>query len=213
MDTLSYKTNSVNSEKEFDAALEKDNFVKISNLPWGGSYAPESSALLCPDYTTGGLWVALRTTEPAENIRASVTEFDGRVWEDSCLEFFFNPMPHKGLGYLNFENNSLSAMLCGVHNGELDGQPAGFCSADFKMRLVRTPVDAKSLSWSVRFFIPFSFIKRWFPDFSPAPGMRITGNFYKCGDLCKAPHYLSWSPVIWPEPSFHRPECFGEIIL
>jgi hypothetical protein len=208
-----YKSTAVTSEKEFDQLLQNGNFVSIATLPWGGSYRPGSRGIVSPDYVTGGIWVGLSTIEPYQNIRATVNEFDGRVWEDSCLEFFVNPMPEKGLSYLNFENNSLSAMLCGVHNGEIDGQPEGYCAADFRMRLTRVPVDEKRLFWSVRFFIPFSYIKRWFPDFNPVPGMKITGNFYKCGDLCPIPHYLSWSPVVWPSPSFHRPECFGEIIL
>jgi hypothetical protein len=38
-------------------------------------------------------------------------------------------------------------------------------------------------------------------------------NFYKCGDKCMHPHYLSWSPIGLPEPNFHCPEFFGKINL
>jgi hypothetical protein len=38
-------------------------------------------------------------------------------------------------------------------------------------------------------------------------------NFYKCGDELPTPHFLSWNPIEWKEPSFHRPEQFGKLIF
>ena len=44
-------------------------------------------------------------------------------------------------------------------------------------------------------------------------GLRLRGNFYKCGDATVQPHYLAWNPVTSAVPAFHRPEDFGEIVL
>ena len=41
----------------------------------------------------------------------------------------------------------------------------------------------------------------------------MKGNFYKCGDDTKYPHFGCWNEVVWEEPDFHRPECFGDLIL
>jgi hypothetical protein len=38
-------------------------------------------------------------------------------------------------------------------------------------------------------------------------------NLYKCGDKCDTPHFLSWSPIGLPQPDFHCPDFFGEIVL
>lgn len=41
----------------------------------------------------------------------------------------------------------------------------------------------------------------------------IWGNFYKCAGKTGLPHFLSWSPIVAPEPDFHRPEFFGKLYL
>lgn len=43
---------------------------------------------------------------------------------------------------------------------------------------------------------------------------KRTGNFYKCGDELKKPHWISFFPIIQrTDPQFHRPECFGHLQL
>ena len=44
-------------------------------------------------------------------------------------------------------------------------------------------------------------------------GMRMKGNFYKCGDHLQKPHFLSWNPIHVDRPDFHRPEFFGELVF
>ncbi len=43
--------------------------------------------------------------------------------------------------------------------------------------------------------------------------MVIKANVYKCGDDTAVAHYGSWSPVKSNQPDFHRPECFGDMVL
>ena len=66
-------------------------------------------------------------------------------------------------------------------------------------------------SWDLYYELPFSLIRLFFPDF--APEGRLRANFYKCGDLTKQEHYLSWNRVECEKPDFHRPEYFGELIF
>ena len=42
--------------------------------------------------------------------------------------------------------------------------------------------------------------------------MAFFGNFYKC-DESLHPHFGSWNPIEAPAPDFHRPECFGKLML
>jgi hypothetical protein len=43
----------------------------------------------------------------------------------------------------------------------------------------------------------------------PVKGKKMRGNFYKCGDELSVPHFVSWTKINTPNPSFHVPECFG----
>ena len=66
-------------------------------------------------------------------------------------------------------------------------------------------------TWSVIEIIPVEALFRSSVDnFS---GKEMRANFYKCGDELPTPHFLSWNPIEWPEPSFHRPEQFGKLIF
>ena len=203
-------------KKQYHAGSVGDKAFELADIcenPWNSSYRPKAFAGLQTDFKNGALHVYLEATEPRTALRAEATMINGRVWEDSCLEFFVNPVPEQGLGYLNFEANSRGVMLFGVHNDQFSGETTDFCEADFAMHTVHTFLPDGMIRWSLSYRIPFSYFQRWFPAFEPKPGMRIAGNFYKCGDLCPQEHYLTWSPIAYPTPSFHRPECFGDIIL
>jgi hypothetical protein len=59
--------------------------------------------------------------------------------------------------------------------------------------------------------IPASvFIKEGFNSFQ---GLKMTGNFYKCGDALESPHYLCWNHIKTEQPDYHRPEYFGELLF
>ena len=85
--------------------------------------------------------------------------------------------------------------------------------------LIRLVVDTEVLfqpqvirnetEWSITYRIPFSFIRRLFPQFTAEPGATIRANFYKCADNSPVVHYLSWSPMDTDIPQFHRPVDFG----
>ncbi|WP_320127408.1 carbohydrate-binding family 9-like protein [uncultured Sphaerochaeta sp.] len=43
--------------------------------------------------------------------------------------------------------------------------------------------------------------------------LRLKGNFYKCGDNLKQPHYLAYGPIGTVKPDFHTPSFFVPIVL
>jgi hypothetical protein len=67
--------------------------------------------------------------------------------------------------------------------------------------------------FTISFVIPVSFLEGLYGKLDIQPGYRMAGNFQKCGDKTENPHCGCWNPILSPEPDFHRPECFGELVI
>ncbi len=197
-----------------DARLWKDvPALHISNYLWlHNNYEPRAEVRLC--YSAAYLYVYFRVEE--RQIRVRFSKFQDPVYKDSCVEFFIDPFPGKPMGYINIETNALGTMLIAIGRDRERRTPLrpsdlkGFeCEAS-----VKRPTDGFHGAdfWTLRYRLPFSLFKRYYGD-EISPGHRARGNFYKCGDETKYPHYGAWSPVMTPSPDFHRPEFFGKIIF
>lgn len=158
-----------------------------------------AQAQIC--YNEQALYVRLQAVE--QNIRAELTGIYDMVCEDSCLEFFFCPKEGDPR-YFNIEVNPNGAMFLGFGSSIptlarlICEEPAIIPQSE------RTPEG-----WQTTYAIPYEFIRRFFPDFSPKPGSSMRANCYKCGDLTVQKHYLSWNPVPEDGFTFHRPAHFG----
>jgi len=153
-------------------------------------------------------------------VKAAVTQFQGRVCTDSCVEFFI--APRDGTGYVSFEFNCSGIML--THHVLDPGREPGGPLAKFReltlqevkeVKIFHTlsgridPEIAGETRWRLGFFIPFELLTRVTDAAKPEPGTIWQANFYKCADSCSHPHWASWQPVY--ELNFHLPECFGKI--
>lgn len=155
-------------------------------------------------YDDEALYVRLSAVE--ENIRAENFGKLDEICEDSCLEFFFSPMAGDRR-YFNIECNPNGCLYLGMGSNV--------------QTLVRFVPEVPSIlpeakrtqdGWETVYTVPYSFIRQFFPEFSPAPGYTMKGNFYKCGDKTVQPHYLSWCQVVpLPAASFHNPDIFGQL--
>ena len=128
---------------------------------------------------------------------------------DSCLEFFFCPLPDD-TRYFNFEFNPNGALYLGFGHDRYDSvrqlvPRAGsfFCVEQLKQGDV----------WGIGFRIPYSFIRLYAPEFTLRPGLRLRGNFYHCGEETCAPRYLSWNRIHCETPEFHQPSDFGWLVF
>lgn len=145
-----------------------------------------------------------------EHLRAVTTHSNGPVWEDSCVEFFVeNP---SGEGYFNFEINCIGTALAALRRSRTDADHF----SDERLAHVRhfgslphAAIDSfgEGQRWWMVEIIPFALLG------VERPPKSIRCNFYKCGDKCRRPHYLSWSPIASDEPNFHCPDCFGTVDL
>lgn len=163
----------------------------------------EAFAQIC--YDDDALYLHMWAIE--ENVRAEVVDPMGQTCQDSCLEFFFRPDP-KDMRYFNIEFNPNGCPFLGF----------GSCF-DNLIRLhpleerFHPEINRTEDGWEIFYTVPFSFIKQFFPRFSPAAGKIFLANFYKCGDRTEIPHYLSWCPPAARPHGFHCPECFGTLIF
>lgn len=174
-------------------SLNIDQLLRTDPLPIS------AQAQIC--YDDEALYVRLSAVE--QNIRAEHFGPLGEICEDSCLEFFFCPIAGD-LRYFNLECNLNGAMYLGmgsnVHNlvRFVPEEPA----------IVPKP-QLTTDGWEVTYSIPYTFIRQFFPAFSPAPGYSMRANCYKCGELTVQRHCLCWNLVPIRPCAFHNPEAFG----
>jgi hypothetical protein len=146
------------------------------------------------------------------NIRAKATENNGKVWEDSCVEFFV--MPENDGFFYNFEFNCIGTKLLAVGNSRNNRT---FATAEILDKIIvqssldNEPFDEKKggFNWELIIKIPIDcFFNHYIKSLK---NKTFRANFYKCGDGLSMPHFLSWSKIETPEPDFHTPQYFGEI--
>lgn len=146
------------------------------------------------------------------HVRAMAAHDGGRVWEDSCCEFFCSPADDGH--YYNIECNCAGTLLVGVGDGRQGREAA---PAEVLGHIARwsslgpAPFDTCEAPafWRLSLIVPIGTFFRH--NIGELSGRRFRANFYKCGDLLPAPHFMSWSPVGTPHPDFHRPEFFGQL--
>ena len=180
------------------AEWERAKVEKLSFQPWDAFYQPIETTfqlLRGPQ----GISVYMHTNE--RNLRAAVTEQNGPVHTDSCMEFFFQPCTSDAR-YLNFECNPRGVAHIEIGTGRYDRSPIE-CDRDiFHIRST-----AEDGNWSLQFYIPDSFLQEYFASIDTV----WRANFYKCGEHTDHSHFITWAEVKTADPDFHTPEFFGEL--
>lgn len=184
--------------------------IACCNWPEQYPYAPQVAFRM---YHTGDM-LMLRFDVAERHTAAKVTEDNGEVWTDSCVEFFIAPDDKL---YYNFETNCNGTMLLGARKSRDEAEHA---SANVMSQIKREPTlpQGKAIElpegdnrWSLTLSIsPGALFKHKFSDWS---GVKARMNLFKCGDNLPVPHFLSWQPIDTPTPDFHRPEFFADVIF
>lgn len=144
-----------------------------------------------------GISVLMHTDE--KNLRAKITEQNGAVYTDSCMEFFLKPSPWD-LNYINFEFNPLGFAHIGIGSGR-----QGRKLIDTDRSLFSIESIANDGDWTLKFYIPYSFLLEHFEKIASV----CKANFYKCGEMTDHSHFITWSKVETENPDFHVPDFFG----
>jgi len=187
----------------------KMEFGFVENYPWGGSYRPRMEFRI--GYDDGGLHVNLKCFE--KNPKAVHIGRNASVWLDSCMEFFFSPSADLSAGYFNCEMNSSPSML--LHFGLTPGDDTR-CEVEWPDEAFDLRCAKDEESWTLHVYLPFDMVRKYVPSFAPTSGMILRTNVFKCGDETECAHFGCHFPIdanAVPEPLFHVPEYFGEMVL
>ncbi|MBI9016742.1 MAG: carbohydrate-binding family 9-like protein [Phycisphaerae bacterium] len=150
-------------------------------------------------------------------ILSTRTQNQQDIWNDSCVEFFFSHDITKG--YLAIEMNCGGRFLLyykanpQTANTLFTYDQCNQVEVFHSMPKTVNPELRKETTWTVEYKLPLAMCNEYLNIGNPQPGTVWQGNFYKCADECSRPHWLTWSPIDWPKPNFHKPEFFGNLIF
>ena len=174
--------------------------IDICNWPDKFPYKPTVEFALA--HTGKNILIDYRVVEKTS--RAAAGEDFGKVWEDSCVEFFSSP---DGKVYYNLECNCIGKVLLAKGESRHNRIPA---PAEVANKIERwaslgdKPFTERAAGpWEVCLIVPAEAL-----NLESFDGLQLKANFYKCGDLLETPHFLSYAPIDTPDPDFHRPEFF-----
>ncbi len=190
----------IDGREAFDALLAREGQNwKLENFPWG-STPMDVRARVCHDGES--LYVSMRCYE--REPRATVTEHEGAVHLDSCMEFFFSPVPELREDYFNMEANPNGAMKFNYGPGR-----HGRVKTEKLPELAGMRASRTDEYWQLDYRIPFSLIRAFAPEFTGASGSKIRANMYRCGEQAKETSFVTLFPIGTEKPDYHRPEYFG----
>ena len=188
------------------------DWAQLPIIPIDTPISPtDAQATACAQicYDANALYVHLSTTE--EEHRAVEQGPLGMPCEDSCLEFFFCPMEEESR-YINLEFNSNGCLFLGIASCIEDLTRLVLVQKGELEELFHPVTELRSDGWDLTFQMPYTFIRRFFPDFAATPGRTMRANFYKCAEKVAKPHFLAWNPIFRQGRSrFHTPAEFGQL--
>jgi hypothetical protein len=164
-------------------------------------------------YDADNVYVIFRVKD--QFVKSIVTEYNGNVSGDSCVEFFFSPDSAEPLKYFNLEINAGGTPLIFYVTKALT-EFVKLQAPDIKqieiahsLPSVVDPQIAEPVTWTIEYRIPLSMLKKFSNVTNPAPGVIWKANFYKTGSRTSNPNYITWNFVDNPRPNFHLPQFFG----
>ena len=169
---------------------------------WTEVEGVEASVRLSYKDTT--LYLSYMVQEP--QLRRMVTEHNGRVWEDSCVEVFLKRADKDE--YINIECSASSKLLI-AQGPERAGR------IKLPVSLIETiPVRISILEnnnyrsrWKAELQLDLQTLGLVEKHESLAD-VALCGNLYWCGDLHEQKHYLAAAQIGTLEPDFHTPQFF-----
>lgn len=152
-------------------------------------------------------------------VRSVIQDYNGPVYGDACVEFFFSPDTQQPLKYFNLEVNCGGTPLMNYVTKpreeiyKLAPQEIEQIEIAHSMPKVVDPEIITPVNWTIEYRIPLALLEQVVKIDRPGPGIIWRANFYKTANTSSNPHYLTWSYVEFPKPNFHLPEYFGKIVF
>ena len=187
-------------------------FESVATVNWPNEFP------YCPDVKFRMAWcpegIVLHYRVNEQSVRAVYGEDNEPVWTDSCMECFIRNVESNT--YYNIECNCVGTLLIGLRGddcGRCHMSPETMAQVKRWTSLGREPFGdrAEQTAWELVLVIPKTVFSKY--PIRLERGGKLRANFYKCGDDLPVPHFVSWNPINTEKPNFHRPECFGEVVL
>ena len=198
---------------EVSALLEEHTELNpVSVVNWDFfPYAPEVKFRMA--YSHNDIWLKYYVTE--ENILARHIDTNSAVSQDSCVEFFFDPVGDGN--YYNFEFNCIGTVHLAYGP---DRHNRGYVDPGLIQKYIKTASTLGDLpfqekkgghTWEITIVIASEVLTH--NKGISLKGLDAHSNFYKCGDGTSRKHYLTWNPIKTEKPDYHRPEYFGDLVF
>jgi hypothetical protein len=214
-----YRVTRLSQPVEINSIWDKEPWQDVPSLTLNyfmgdkPTHRPEVQAKVA--YDEAAIYVIFRVED--RYVRCVTEQYQGSVYKDSCVEFFFTPATDISLGYFNLEMNCIGTALFKFHDKKHD-RLVEVAESDFAQVKVAHSVSSPVIdeiqeptAWTVEYRIPFEILDKYVNLTQPAPGAVWKANFYKIANDSSHPHWLTWSKVDLPKPDFHRPEFFGTL--
>ncbi len=203
---MEYKVKTIGTKDE----IESCSRFEIDKYVWEdkNDYIPKAYGYM--GFIPGeGLFYKIICEE--SNPLAEVSEYHGRVCNDSCVECFL-AFPEEGeelstdVLYFNFEANSLGNLFAKAAKGRKGRE---FIS-DEMYRLCNPAAKVEEGKWSFEALIPLALLEQYKQVPKLKKGAKFYCNFYKISETPGYEHYGSFAPIALDKPNFHCPQFFAE---
>lgn len=194
------------NDKWNEAAWKSVESVKIQNymgeIP---KFKPKAEAKMT--YDDNFIYVIYRVKD--RYVRSITQKINGKVWEDSAVEFFFSPEANNPVNYFNLEINCGGTPL--LHHKKARPSIEDIQKIEIAASLPKVvdPEITKRVTWTISFKIPLSMLEKYTNVVRPKAGVSWRANFYKIAEINSNKHYITWNEVKNPTPQFHLPQFFG----
>lgn len=216
-----YTVKRLSSNIKIDANWDKPAWAKIKaqslDLFMGDKPQHMPKTQFKVAYDDQNIYVIFKVDD--QYVRAVAEGYQSSVCLDSCAEFFFNPSTDIDNGYFNVEINCGGTMLLchqlgrGKNIVPVENEDLDKIEIAHSLPIMVTEEITEPTTWTLEYRIPVSMLTKYSKVTPPAPGVNWKANFYKCGDKTSQPHWLTWNLVDRPQPDFHVPEFFGDLIF
>jgi hypothetical protein len=195
-----------------EALLREGSLVTLDRVNWP-EYPYKPYVTVHTGWEGTNIYLLFKVEE--KSFQALVTETNGMVCNDSCVEFFFQEIEEES--YYNLELNGTGTMhlkkgLQREGRTPLSEEIMNEIEIQSSLEKRIFPLSQGKKGWELLVKLP---LHRLFPekilDRGTLSSLILRGNFYKCGDELMPPHYISWAPVKTEQPDFHSPSFFREI--
>lgn len=148
-------------------------------------------------------------------IHCIIQDYNGPVYQDACVEFFFSPDTDFPENYFNLEINCGGTPLMGYSDHSKKRSVLVDSNDIKKIEIAHSlprkvdPEITKPVTWTIEYKIPLALLEKYTTLTAPKYGVTWRANFYKIAEKGNNPHYITWSFVDNVKPNFHLPQFFG----